>query len=327
MASRRSSKKKKRLPKRLVLIDGHAILHRAYHALPPLTSRSGELLNAVYGFTTMLLKVVADLKPDFLIVTFDVVGKPTFRHKEFVGYQAQRPETDEELVGQIGRVYEVLQAMGIPIYELAGYEADDLIGTLSREASRKKIKTVIVTGDKDILQLVGRNVCVFAPVRGLSQGELLDSKKVEEKMGVKPSQIVDYKALAGDPSDNYPGVPGIGPKTATVLLKRFDSLEKIYKNLKTVEKEFGSSVAERLSSGKDSAELSQKLARIVTNVPVKFDLRKARFEFTRQEKEATIEKLRELRFKSLVARLEGQQGEKISKVAKKKRKGEQLGLL
>jgi len=325
MASQRSSRRKKP-PKRLILIDGHAILHRAYHALPPLTSRSGELLNAVYGFTTMLLKVVNDLKPDYLIVTFDV-DKPTFRHEEFVGYQAKRPKIDQELAGQIGRVREVLEAMGVPAYEKEGYEADDVIGTLSRQASARKIQTVIVTGDKDILQLVGRYVKVFAPVRGLSQGELLDSKKTREKLGVTPSQIIDYKALMGDPSDNYPGVPGIGPKTATALLSRFGNLAKIYKSLDKVEKEFGKSVFEKLSSGKESAYLSQKLAKIVTNVPVKLDLRKARFEFTEEERETTIEKFRQLRFKSLVARLEGEKKEKSGKRKKEEKKNEQLGLL
>lgn len=323
--SLRKSPKKKKPPKRLVLIDGHGILHRAYHALPPLTSRGGELLNAVYGFTTMLFRVINDLKPDYLVVAFDV-GKPTFRHEEFVGYQAQRPAVDVELISQIGRVREVLKAMGIPIFEVEGFEADDVIGTLSKQASKRKIQTVIVTGDRDILQLVGRDVKVFAPVRGLSQGELLDIKGAKEKMGVSSSCLVDYKALVGDASDNYPGVPGIGPKTAVLLLKRFGSLEAIYKNLRKVEKEFGEKVAEKLVAGKDSAYLSQKLARIVTNVSVKLDLKKAKFEFTKKEKERTIEKLKELRFKSLVSRLEGEQGEKKRQVAKKG-KGEQLGLL
>src|SRR4030042_2730827 len=145
-------------------------------------------------------------------------------------------------------------------------------------------------------------------------------------MGVAPSQIVDYKGLVGDPSDNYPGVSGIGPKTAVLLLKRFGRLETIYQNLEQVEKEFGKRAAETLAAGKEAAFLSQKLAKIVTNVPIKFDLQKAKFEFTKKKKEKTIEKLRELRFKSLVARLEGKQGEKIKKIAKEK-KGEQLGFL
>lgn len=327
MASRKPSRKRKS-SKRLVVIDGHGILHRAYHALPPLTSRSGELLNAVYGFTTMLFRVINDLRPDYLIVTFDV-GAPTFRHEEFVGYQAKRPATDVELTSQISRVREVVKAMGIPIFEVEGFEADDLIGTLSKQASKRKIQTVIVTGDRDILQLVGKDVYVFAPVRGLSQGELIDTKKAKEKMGVAPSSIVDYKALVGDASDNYPGVPGIGPKTATLLLDRFGSLEKVYKNLDKVEDGFGERVVEKLREGEESAWLSQKLAKIVTDIDIKLDLKKARFVFTPEEKEATIDKLKELNFKSLVARLE-QDSKKDEGSGEEKKdgdKGKQLNLL
>lgn len=310
----------------LVLIDGHAILHRAYHALPPLTSRSGELLNAVYGFCTMLFKVISDLRPKYLVVAFDV-PKPTFRHMEYVGYQAQRPEMDAELSGQIGRVYEVLRAMGIPIFEKEGFEADDVIGTLVEKAIRDKRyairEVVIVTGDRDMMQLVGPRVRVYAPIKGLSEAQFFDEKKVEEKIGVKPGQIKDFKGLTGDPSDNYPGVPGIGPKTAVLLLKRFGTLEKLYKNLEETGRYFNPSVIAKLSQGEELARISKKLATIVTDVPLKVDLEKCKFEFTDEEKQQTIKKLEELRFKSLVERLKKPATQKTQK----KTKGGQLKLV
>lgn len=287
--------------KRLVLIDGHAILHRAYHALPPLTSRSGELVNAVYGFTTMLLKVISDLNPKYLAVAFDT-EKPTFRQAEYIGYQAQRPKMEEELKGQIERVYEMLTAMGIPIFEKEGFEADDVIGTLARQA-KKDTEVVIVTGDRDMMQLVGPKIRVYAPIKGLSEAQFFDEEKVKKEIGVRPGQITDFKGLTGDPSDNYPGVPGIGPKTARELLEKFKTLEKIYKNLSEVGRFFNPSVVAKLAQGKESAQLSKRLATIVTDVPLKLDLEKCKFEFTDKEREQTIKKLEELRFKSLVERI------------------------
>lgn len=299
------------------MIDGNAILHRAYHALPPLTNRSGQLLNAVYGFSTMLLKVIADLKPDFLAVAFDT-EKPTFRKMEYLGYQAKRPEMQEELVGQIGKVREVIRAFDIPIYELHGFEADDVIGTLARQATQSKrvkeyksirkkkklstLEVIIVTGDRDMMQLVGPKIKVYAPVRGMSEAEMFDERVVEKRLGVKPSQIVDYKGLSGDASDNYPGVPGVGPKTAVELLKKYKNLSGIYQHLSALPE----TLARKLSEGKELAELSQKLAKIVTNAPVKFEIEKCRFRLTDQEKEKAVEKFRELGFRSLVGRLLGE---------------------
>lgn len=275
---------------KLVLIDGNAILHRAYHALPPLTTRRGEPINAVYGFISMLLRVIVDLKPTHIAMAFDR-KEPTFRHEEFKDYQAHRPEMDKELSSQFERAKDTIIAFGIPIYDKAGYEADDVIGTLAKQAvrgqrlgvSKRRRETklpaltskiedvVIVTGDKDILQLVTEKIRVYLPIRGLSEAVLMGEKEVVEKLGVKPEQIDDYKALVGDPSDNYKGVPGIGPKTAIKLIQRFKSLDKIYKNLDRIEEP----VAKKLKDGKESAMQSQKLAEIVTNVPVKFDLENA----------------------------------------------------
>ena len=251
---------------KLVLIDGNAILHRAYHALPPLTTKRGEPINAVYGFISMLLRIIQDLKPSHIAVAFDR-KEPTFRHKEFAAYQAQRPEMDRELSSQFDKARDVITSFGIPIYDKAGYEADDVIGTI---ANKVKDDVVIVTGDRDILQLVDSRVKIYMPVAGMSQGKIMGTDEVIEKMGVPPEQIADYKALVGDPSDNYPGVSGIGPKTATKLLSKYQSLEGIYKNLDKLE----APVATKLKEGKASAKISQKLARIVTDVPLEFEIEK-----------------------------------------------------
>ncbi len=219
---------------KLILIDGNAILHRAFHALPPLTTKRGEPINAVYGLISMLLKVIQDLKPTHIAVCFDE-KEPTFRHKEFVAYQAQRPPVADELSGQFEKARAVINAFGIPIYSKSGYEADDVIGTLVQLAVSHRPsaidEVVIVTGDKDQLQLVNDKVKVYMPISGLSSAKLMGEDEVIEKMGVPPNQIDDYKALVGDPSDNYPGVAGIGPKTAIVLLSKYNSLDGIYKNL------------------------------------------------------------------------------------------------
>jgi DNA polymerase-1 len=300
--------------KRLVLIDGHAILHRAYHALPPLTTSAGELVNAVYGFTTMLLKVIDDLKPSYLIVAFDT-PKPTFRHTEFVGYQAQRPKMEAELAGQLENVRRILRAMGIPIFAVEGFEADDVIGTLAEQAvsraerrgrgkTRKdaeKIEVVVVTGDRDMFQLIGPKVKIYAPVRGMSEAQIFDAKRVKKKMGIEPQQIVDYKGLVGDPSDNYPGVPGVGPKTAAELLEKYRTIDGIYKNLNNLPE----SQARKLTEGAEMAMLSQKLAKIVTDAPVKLDLKKAQFVLTDEEREKAIKEFKILGFKSLIDRLQG----------------------
>ena len=260
---------------KLLLIDGNAIMHRAFHALPPLTTKKGEPIGAVYGFITMLLRLIEDLTPTHIVVCFDR-KEPTFRKKLSTTYQAHRPKMDEGLIPQFPKIHAALSAMNIPVYDKAGYEADDLIGTISHSIkshqssviSHQSIDEVdIITADRDILQLVGDKVKVFLPVKGLSQGRLMDTAKVKETLGVAPEQIIDYKALVGDPSDNYPGVPGIGPKTAVSLLEKYGSLENIYANLDKTPK----ALRQKLQLGKDSALLSQNLARIVTDIPLEFD--------------------------------------------------------
>jgi DNA polymerase-1 len=248
---------------KLVLIDGNAILHRAFHALPPLTTKRGEPINAVYGLISMLLRVIQDLKPNEIAVCFDE-KEPTFRHKEFKEYQAQRPVMANELSGQFEKARRVIEAFGMPIYSKPGFEADDVIGTL---ANQSKENVVIVTGDRDILQLVNNKVKVYMPIVGLSEGKLMGRQETLEKMGVEPELIPDYKALVGDPSDNYPGVPGIGPKTAINLLNEFGSVSEIYKNIKKIPPK----LQEKLLTGEKSAELSYRLATIVKDVPVRLD--------------------------------------------------------
>jgi len=238
---------------RLVLIDGNAILHRAYHALPPLTAPDGSVVNAVYGFGTMLLRLITDLKPTHVAVAFDR-PKPTFRKELFAGYQAKRPKMDEELVDQIPKVHDLITSFGIPIFEVDGFEADDVIGTLAKQS---KDQVIIVTGDKDMLQLVQDDkVLVYMPTKGLSQAKLYGEKEVSERMGVAPGKIPDFKALAGDPSDNYPGVAGIGPKTAAALLAKYKTLSAVLKA-----KSFP-------ASDRESARLCHDLATIRTNVPL-----------------------------------------------------------
>ncbi|MEE8194129.1 MAG: 5'-3' exonuclease H3TH domain-containing protein, partial [Dehalococcoidales bacterium] len=216
-----------------MLIDGNALLHRAYHALPPLTvSKSGEMVNAVYGFASMLLKAIKELKPSHYAIAFDKKA-PTFRHRLYDRYKANRPPAPRELIGQLGRIRQLVSAFDMPIFELDDYEADDVLGTLSHQASEQGVDTVIVTGDADAMQLVSPQVKVLypRPRHSFSDTMLYDEAAVSQKYGVKPEHIADLKALAGDPSDNIPGVTGIGPKTAVRLIQQFGGVDQIYAHI------------------------------------------------------------------------------------------------
>ncbi len=291
---------------KLVLIDGNAILHRAFHALPPLTSKDGKMINAVYGFFSMLFKILEDQKPDYLIVCFDR-PKPTFRKALYVGYQAKRPKMSDDLIPQIVTVHELLEKIKIDVFEVDGYEADDLIGTIATQAVEGKLDggldVIIVTGDRDMLQLVNSHVKVLAPIIGITKMILFDEAKVVEKYGLKPSQFVDYKALVGDQSDNYPGVTGIGPKTASEILKKLGTLENAYKNLG----ELAPKVVEKLSTDAEQAMLAKKLATIVTDAPITLDLE--RCAVSRFDIEGFKKALGVLGFKSLLKRIEGRASE------------------
>ena len=288
---------------RLVIIDGHAILYRAYHALPTsLTTSKGQMVNAVYGFTSMLLRVVAELKPTHLIVAFDT-PEPTFRNKLYEDYQIQRPKADDDFISQIGMVKKLVTEMGIVRYEKPGFEADDVIGTLAFQASshtnkEQQFEVIIVSGDRDMLQLVNDRVKIYMPVKGLSESKLYGTIEVEEKYSIKPAQIVDYKALVGDPSDNYPGVAGIGPKTASSLIFRFKSFEKLYEHLEEIE---SVKVKTALKANEKLAKVSRKLARILTDVPLQVNWEQCILRnFDREDVHLLFD---ELGFRSLIPRL------------------------
>ena len=289
--------------KKFILIDSHALIHRAYHALPPLTTKSGELVNAVYGFTSILIKTISNFKPDYIVAAFDS-PEPTFRHKEYKEYKATRVKAPDDLYAQIPRVKEILTAFNIPIFEKSGFEADDIIGTISKNLKRKDIEVLILTGDTDNFQLIGKNIKVlYSPPSASKEQIIYDAKRVEERFeGLKPEQLIDFKGLKGDPSDNIPGIKGVGEKTAIMLLQRFGTIENLYK---AVEKNkingISALVLEKLKTGKDAAFFSKKLATIKQNVPLKFDLKKSQFGKFNKEKLFNI--LRELGFVSLIDRL------------------------
>ena len=257
----------------LLLVDGHAVLHRAYHALPPLNDRRGRLVNAVYGFFRLLNRLVNDFHPHYLAVAFDT-PKPTFRHQQFVGYQIKRPKMPADLAEQIKMVREILRRAGIKIFMKEGYEADDLLGTILQRVKKLDLEAIVVTGDKDLMQLVNKKARLLMFKRGLGENILVGEKEVEKELGVAPSQVVDYKALAGDASDNYPGVAGVGPKTAVKLLKKFGNLDNIYSHLDEIEP---LSLREKLKAGKEAAYLSRQLAEVRRDVPVKIVIKGLRW--------------------------------------------------
>ncbi len=293
--------------KKFILIDAYALIHRAYHALPPLTTKSGELVNAVFGFASILIKVIGEFKPDYMAAAFDL-PEPTFRHMEYKEYKATRPKAPPDLYTQIPRVREILESFEIPIYEKSGYEADDIIGTISKKLPDKNVEVLILTGDMDTLQLVGGNVKVYTPKRGLSDPIIYNEKKVEERFGgLKPEQMPDFKGLRGDPSDNIPGVKGIGEKTAINLLNQYKTIEKIYQAIeKGKAADISNSVLEKLKAGKKSAFFSRKLAILDQNVPIVFSLKEN--EFGNFNREKLFEVFRNLGFVSLIERLKSAGG-------------------
>lgn len=260
------------MERKLVIIDGNAIMHRAFHAIPKLTTPKGEAINAVYGLVSMFLNLIDNLKPTHLVVCFDEKEK-TFRHKEFKSYQSQRPPTHEDLISQFFKARDFLKEARVQVYSKKGFEADDLIGTISSLSTVDRslfTDVVIVTGDKDILQLVNDKVKLFMPQAGLSTGKIFGIEETKEKLGIPPNLIIDYKGLVGDPSDNYKGVLGIGPKTAVSLLEEFGSFKGVYKNLDKIPLK----TREKLVKSRKDADMSYKLATIITNVPMKFDFEK-----------------------------------------------------
>ncbi len=257
---------------RLLLIDGHALLYRSFHALPPLRTKDGLPTNAVYGFVATILKAFEDFKPEYCAVAFDLSG-PTFRHTAFEGYKASRKPTPDDLQTQIPLAYEVTEALNIPIFTKEGYEADDVIGTLTHQANEKDIPVIIVTGDRDTFQLVNDKTTVFM-MRKVTDTVLYDAAAVRERMGVDPDQVREFKALAGDSSDEIPGVPGIGEKTAVMLLQESRTIDELYNRLKKGESIEGLSdrMRTKLIEGEHSAHQSRELATIDAHVPITLDL-------------------------------------------------------
>lgn len=284
--------------KKLILIDGNAILHKAYHALPPFSTSNGELVNAVYGFASMTLGLLNQQQPDYIAATFDVKGG-TFRHEMSDEYKATRVKAPDDLYAQLPRIKEILGAFQVPIFEKEGFEADDLLGTLARQADEKGgIMTYIVTGDLDTLQLVSERTRVLAMHRGFSRPVIFDRAAVFERYGLWPEQIVDMKALQGDNSDNIKGVPGIGKKTAADLLVEYGSLDGIYQKVEEIKGAKG----KKLMEGRESAYLSQELARIVCDVEgVALDLPACVVHDYDEKELARI--FEQLEFKSLLGKL------------------------
>ena len=291
--------------KRAILIDGHAIIYRAYHAFPSLTSAEGQLVNAVYGFSRLLLTVIRDFHPHYIAVTSDHQAK-TKRSEQYVEYKAHRPPMPDDLRPQIEIIKEFVDTLSIPRFELAGYEADDLIGTISKqiEAEHPDIPVLIVTGDKDLLQLVTDQTHVFIPGRGKFSKDIeYDPATVLAKLKITPEQVIDYKALRGDTSDNIPGVAGIGEKTAVRLIQKYQTVEAVLDAAQNGgESELiKGALLRKLQEGKSLALLSQELARVQRDVPIEFSLQNC--VVSNYDKTAAVDFCKRFEFRSLVSLL------------------------
>lgn len=283
---------------RLIILDGHSLMNRAFYALPPLTNAEGLHTNALYGFTGMLFKMKEEIKPDYIVCTFDRKA-PTFRHEEYKEYKAGRKKMPPELGEQFPVLKELLNLLAIDVFEIDGFEADDLIGTLSKFAEEKGIEVYIVTGDRDALQLASDDIKVVITKKGMSEKEIYDHNRMVEEFGVTPTQFIDVKGLMGDSSDNIPGVPGIGEKTAYKLIQQYGSVENVLQNIENIA---GSKIKQNLMDFSEQAIFSKKLATIITNVPVDIDL-----DSIKSKESFDLDALRQmffrLQFKSLLDKL------------------------
>lgn len=304
--------------KRLVILDSHAIIHRAYHALPDFTSSKGEPTGALYGLTTMLLRSVADLKPDYIVATRDLHGK-THRHEVYEDYKGTRAKIDDALITQLNRAGEVFKAFGIPVYDAAGYEADDIVGTITKQVSKQKdLSVVVVTGDMDLLQLVNDQVKVYRLLTGITNMKFYDEDGVRERFGFQPALVADLKGIMGDASDNIKGVPGVGEGSAMKLIQTFGGIDDIYKALKkqgaeAVAKKAGiqKRYAQLMADNEEAARFSKQLATISCDAPVKFTLPKDRWEL-KAHAEDIIAMCERMEFRSIrerVAALIGEAGD------------------
>ncbi len=283
-------------PEKFIIIDGNSLLYRAFYALPSLQNRRGEYTNAVYGFTGMLLKLLEEETPGYIAVAFDP-PRPSFRARIDSDYKGQREETPPELGEQVQRTREILEAMHIPIFEVEDFEADDVIGTLADQFTARGHEVTVVSGDADLLQLIGDKVEVMLTKKGISQMERYDLSRLKEEYGLAPHQVIDFKALKGDASDNIPGVPGIGEKTARSLIEKYSSLENIYENLDQLKEK----TAKNLEEYSDQLYTGRELVTLRRDVPVEVDWEKCRY--VEPDHERLMSLFKELEFKSLINRL------------------------
>ena len=288
---------------RLMLLDGFGLVYRGYYALPPLTTAKGELVNGVFGFCSIVLRGFADLKPDYVAVAFDLAG-PTFRHEQYADYKATRTRMPDDLRDQFPKVREVVKALRIPVYEQQGFEADDVIGTLTREADTLDLETTIVSVDLDMLQLVTGKTRLMTTRSGVENTVIYDPARIWERFGLRPDQMIDYKSLKGDPTDNIPGVPGVGEKTAAKLIAEYGDLDALFARIEEVKPE---KLREKLREHRDQIYQGQDLSRIVRDLPVKLDLEAARL--GDYDRDTVIRLFREYEFRSLIERLPAISGE------------------
>ncbi len=283
---------------KLYLLDGHSLAHRAFYALPLLTNEAGEYTNSVFGFVRMLFKIIDEEQPDHLAVAFDLKG-PTFRHKEYKDYKAGRKKTPEELIPQISLIKNVLKSLNIPIVEKKGYEADDVIGTIAKEAAEKSINVKIVTGDRDALQLIDDRINVIYTRKGITDIIEYNIEKVKDQYELVPKQLIDMKGLMGDSSDNIPGVPGIGEKTATKLLKEYENMENVLNNIDNIS---GKKRKENLKKYSKQARMSKRLGKIVTDLSIDLDFAELKME--KPNYQEVVDLFKRLEFNSLLERFD-----------------------
>ena len=272
---------------KIILLDGNSLSYRAFYAMPALKNKKGLYTNSVYGFTLMLERILEDTKPKYALVAFDK-GKETFRHKSYEAYKGTRDKTPTELVEQFGYVRELIESYGIKYEEHFDYEADDIIGTYAKIAEKAGLEVIIVSGDKDLTQLASDNITVYYTKRGVTEIDYYTPEFINEKYGLTPQQIIDMKGLMGDKSDNIPGIPGVGEKTAIKLLTEYETVENVLENIDNIS---GKKLKERLTEGKEDAILSKKLATIFTDVPVDNKIEDLTFKENREKKKELFEKL------------------------------------
>jgi DNA polymerase-1 len=288
---------------RLMLLDGYGLVYRGYFALPPLTTSKGDLVNGVFGFCSIVLRGFADLAPDYVAVSFDLPG-PTFRHEQYAEYKATRQKMPDDLRDQFPKVREVVKALRIPVYEMQGYEADDVIGTITRQTEPLDLETTIVTVDLDMLQLVTEKTRLMTTRSGVENTVMYDIARIDERFGLRPDQMIDYKALKGDPTDNIPGVPGVGEKTAAKLVREFGTLGDLYARIDDVTPE---KLRDKLRDHRDQVFQGRELSRIVRDLPVTLDLEAARL--GDYDRPTVVRLFREYEFRTLIDRLPALSGE------------------